>query len=155
MRAMRRNEFEMTAAEAASILRRAEYGVLSTISADNTPYGVPMNYVFEDGEILLHCALDGHKIDNMRNNERVCFTVVGKAILIPERSVTAYESVIVFGKASIISSDDEKREILAKFIRRFIPAGLSEAAMNDVEADVSKHGVVRIVVDSISGKARE
>ena len=41
--------------------------------------------------------------------------------LAPERTTTLYKSVIVFGKASIVSSDDEKKAIMAKFVMRYIP----------------------------------
>jgi nitroimidazol reductase NimA-like FMN-containing flavoprotein (pyridoxamine 5'-phosphate oxidase superfamily) len=155
MRAMRRGEFEMSAAEAVSILKSAEYGVLSTVGNDEIPYGVPMNYVFDGDEILLHCALDGHKLDNIRQNDKVCFTVVGKARLIPERLVTAYESVIVFGKASLVSSDGEKREVLVKLIKRFVPSEQIERAMKEVDADLSKHGIIRIKIVGMSGKSRQ
>ena len=155
MKAMRKKKFELSEESAISILKNAEYGVLSTISDDGTPYGVPMNYVFEGDEIFLHCAKEGHKIDNMLNNPNVCFTVVGKAILIPERSTTAYESAIVFGKATIMLSDAEKVDILRKFVKRFLPASQYEAVMKKVEETISMHGVVRIDITGISGKSRE
>jgi len=155
MRAMRRREFEMSREEALTILRKAEYGILSTAGEDGTPYGVPLNYALDGDEILIHCALEGHKMDNIRHNSMVCFTVIGRATLIPERSTTAYQSVIVFGKASIVSSDEEKREVLRMLVRRFLPPEMHKSAMKDVDEDVSKHGVIRIKIVEVSGKSRE
>lgn len=40
---MRRKEKAIAKEEVIEILNSAEYGVLCTISADNTPYGTPMN----------------------------------------------------------------------------------------------------------------
>jgi nitroimidazol reductase NimA-like FMN-containing flavoprotein (pyridoxamine 5'-phosphate oxidase superfamily) len=155
MRAMTRNEFEMSMEEARSILAKAEYGVLSTAGNEGMPYGVPMNHVLDGDEILLHCATEGHKLDNIRHNSNVCFTVVGKAVLIPERSTTAYESVIAFGKASVVTSEGEKKEVLRKLVKRFLGPGQIEAAMKEVGEDVSKHGVIRIKIVGVSGKSRD
>ncbi len=63
-----------------------------------------MNYVFDGNEILLHGAKEGHKMANVHSNENVCFTVVGNATFLPGRSTSAYESIIVSGKASIVAS---------------------------------------------------
>jgi nitroimidazol reductase NimA-like FMN-containing flavoprotein (pyridoxamine 5'-phosphate oxidase superfamily) len=41
---MRRKDRLITNAETFSILEKGEYGVLSTVSPDNAPYGVPVNY---------------------------------------------------------------------------------------------------------------
>jgi hypothetical protein len=81
MRAMRKKESEISKEGALSILKRAEYGVLSTLGKDGVPYGVPMNFVFEGEEIFLHGAKEGHKFDNNFGNDNVCFTVVGSATL--------------------------------------------------------------------------
>ena len=54
---MRRSEKAMTREESMEVLEKAEYGVLSTISTDQTPYGTPINFVYQDGAIYFHCAL--------------------------------------------------------------------------------------------------
>lgn len=33
------------------LLERGEFGVLSTVSKDGEPYGVPMSYAFADGKV--------------------------------------------------------------------------------------------------------
>jgi hypothetical protein len=81
MRAMRKKESEISKEGALSILKRAEYGVLSTLGKDGVPYGVTMNFVFEGEEIFLHGAKEGHKFDNIFGNDNVCFTVVGSVTL--------------------------------------------------------------------------
>lgn len=155
MRAMRKKESEMPKEGAASVLKNGEYGILSTMSKDGTPYGVPINYVFEGDEIFIHGANEGHKMDNMLHNSDVCFTVVGKATFIPERSTTAYESAIVFGKASMVTSDDEKKEIMGKFIKRFLPYAPYDEVMKGVGQAIALHGVVGIKITGMSGKFRE
>ncbi len=74
---MRRRDRELSRAEAEDILRRGEFGVLGTCGAEGMPYAVPLSYVFEGGCIAFHCAAEGHKLQNLRENARACFTVVG------------------------------------------------------------------------------
>ena len=155
MRAMRKIESELPREGVISVLKGAEYGVLSTVSSDGKPYGVPMNYVFDGDEIFLHGANEGHRMDNLLHNQDVCFTVVGKATLILERSTTAYESAIVFGKATLISSEKEKMDIMGKFLRRFPPNAPYEEVMKGVKQAIGMHAVIRIKVIDMSGKFRE
>lgn len=69
------------------ILKSGSFGVLSTIGADGYPYGVPVNYAYDDGKIYFHCAKNvGHKQDNLRFSGKVSFTVVTKSDVISENS---------------------------------------------------------------------
>jgi uncharacterized protein len=154
MRAMRKKESEIPKEGSLSILKSAEYGVLSTLGKDGVPYGVPMNFVFEGEEIFLHGAKEGHKIDNIAGNDNVCFTVVGSATFIPDRSTTAYESVIVFGKATIVSSEGEKRDIMSKFVKRFTPDRYEEM-MKGVDRALPAVSAIRIKITGMTGKFRK
>jgi nitroimidazol reductase NimA-like FMN-containing flavoprotein (pyridoxamine 5'-phosphate oxidase superfamily) len=154
MRAMRKKESEMPSEGALSILKSAEYGVLSTLGKDGSPYGVPMNYVFEGDEIFLHGAKEGYRTDNLVGNGNVCFTVVGSATFVPERLTTAYESVIVFGKATIASSESEKREIMSKFVKKFAPDQY-EDVMKGVDKALPVVSAIRIKISGMSGKFRK
>jgi len=145
MRAMRKKESEIPKEGAVSILRSAEYGVLSTLGKDGVPYG---------DEIFLHGAIEGHKIDNISGHADVCFTVVGSAIFVPDRSTTAYESVIIFGKATIASSDAEKRDIMSKFVMRFTPDRYEEM-MKGVDRALPVVSAIRIKITGMTGKFRK
>ena len=76
-RSMRRKDRQMSQESARELLNHGDYGVLSSVDEEGQPYGVPVNYVY-DGEktIYFHCAREGHKLDNLRSNPRVCFTIV-------------------------------------------------------------------------------
>ena len=45
---MRRKDRMLNEDQTLDILNRSEYGILSTIGVDNEPYGVPMNFVYEE-----------------------------------------------------------------------------------------------------------
>ena len=82
---MRRKEKAIAKEEVIEILNSAEYGVLCTISADNTPYGTPMNFVYVDGAIYFHCAPEGIGSKNIKGNHSVCLNVVDSVKLMPEK----------------------------------------------------------------------
>ena len=92
-RKIRRKEKQLTAEECSEILAMAEYGTLATMGADGYPYAVPVNYVFHNSNIYLHCANVGHKLDNIGYCSNVSFNVVTDVWvvpLIPDKDVTEY-----------------------------------------------------------------
>lgn len=102
MRGVRRKDRVIPDEEAWDLLRRAEYGVLSTVSEDGRPYGVPLNYCVAEDSIYIHSALEGRKIENLEHGASqgasVSFCVVGDTEVMPEKFGTKYESVIVAGR---------------------------------------------------------
>ena len=91
---MRRKDRLLTEKEAREILSEGEYGVLSTMGENGYPYGVPVNYVYLNDNIYFHCAADvGHKLENIKYNNHVCFTVVTNESVLPEALTTKYDSV--------------------------------------------------------------
>jgi len=90
--------------EAVKILQSATSGVLAVCGDDGYPYAVPLSYVYADGKIYFHSALQGHKIDAIRSNPKVSFCVIDKDDIQPQEFTTYFRSVIVFGKARIIGA---------------------------------------------------
>ena len=152
MKKMRRFDRSMTNEESQELLKRGEYGVLSTADSEGQPFGTPLNYVFYDGSIYFHSAVEGTKLDNIENNPRVCFTVVGETELDPKDFSTNYESVMAFGKVSIVESGDEYK-ILMEFIKKYSPDFMKEGEAY-IKAAIDKVLVIKIEVDALSGKHR-
>lgn len=146
-----RTDRAVSKSKAREILRAGEYGILSTVSADGQPYGVPVNYCCTDDSIYFHCALEGHKVANLRSNNKVSFCVVGKTRVLPDEFTTLYESVIVFGKAFELT-DNEKHEGLVELTRKYFPAFM-EKGLRYIESDGEKTRVYKIVIESMTGKA--
>jgi nitroimidazol reductase NimA-like FMN-containing flavoprotein (pyridoxamine 5'-phosphate oxidase superfamily) len=149
---LRRTDRRSTEQEAWELLERGEYGVLSTISADGAPYGVPVSYCVVDGAICFHCALEGHKVENIAADSRVSFCVVGATELLPASFSTRYESVIVVGRASELFAD-EKLRALEGLVQKY-SAGFREQGLRYIASDGARTRVFRIGIDTISGKAR-
>ena len=138
--------------EALVILEAGSYGILSTTSKDGQPYGVAVHYCYSKNEncIFFHCATAGRKIDNILQNNKVSFIVVGPYQVIPEKLTTYYESVIAEGNAQIVSDENEKKEKLLALCQKFAPS-----KKNTDEAVKQSSGVtavVKINIGSVTGK---
>jgi nitroimidazol reductase NimA-like FMN-containing flavoprotein (pyridoxamine 5'-phosphate oxidase superfamily) len=150
MREIRRRDREIEPAEAARLLSEGEYGVLSTVDEDGQPYGVPLSYVYRDNCIYFHCALVGHKLDNIEGNPKVSFCVVGDTHVIPSKFATAYESAVAFGVAAEVEGA-ERLDALEWLVDKYSPGYTEEG-----KVFIQEHGqsvrIIRMRVTHISGK---
>lgn len=151
-RELRRKDRGIDSREARELLARGEYGILSTVSADGTPYGVPLSYCVLDGAIYIHCAVAGHKLENLAADSRVSFCVVGRTEVLPEQFATRYESVIVAGRAQEVAGE-EKQRALEELAAKYSP-GLEEAGRRYIAAQGPRTRVFKVTIEAISGKAR-
>lgn len=114
-REMRRNAQQISTEECVEILKRATSGVLGLSGDNGYPYTVPVSFLYIDvedsgfGSIVFHCAVAGHLVDSIRRNEKVSFCVVDRDEIYPEFRTTKYCSVIAFGKARFLETDEELR----------------------------------------------
>ena len=150
-REMRRKDKMKTYEEAVQILGECTNGVLSVTGDDGYPYGVPVSYIYHDGKIYFHCAGEGHKLDAIKADSRVSFTVVGADEIAPEKFTTAYKSVIAFGKASIIDTDEEKMAAL-NLIREKYSGNFPKEGAAYIEKFWDKTTVVVIEIEHMTGK---
>lgn len=152
MRPLRRIDRALSAPDTEQLLSQGEYGVLSTVDAQGQPYAIPLSYVFRDGSIYFHCALSGHKLDNLAANPRVCFCVVGRTELLPAQFATRYESVLAFGTASEINGE-ERLKALRWLVEKYSPAFRAEGEGYIEQHDAATR-VIKLSIDQLSGKAR-
>lgn len=136
--------------EIEAILKKCEYGVLSVVSPEGKPYGVPLNYVYEDGKIYFHCAKEGYKLRAIESNPDVAFCVVGDHHAVPEKFSEKYESVMVEGKAHVLEGDDKVTGLLS-LVKKYSPDFMEEGrAYIDKAAKHTK--VIAINISGLSGK---
>ena len=151
-REMRMKRRELSLEEAKEILRTQKDGILSIHGDEGYPYGVPINYGYVDGKIYMHSrGEESHKIDAIKNNSKVCFTVVAKHDLVEEQYTTEFSSVIVFGKAKVISDPDEMVEAMGKMMKGLAPKFMG-GAMSRVKGSTVALAMIEITPEHITGK---
>lgn len=149
---IRRSERELPEEEAREILRRAEYGVLATVGEDGWPYAVPLNHVLLGDVLYIHCATEGHKLENIPHEPRVSYCAVASAKVVPSMLSTLYESAVVFGRATLVTDAEEKREALVALLARLRGNRPAEAEEALSKCD-REPAIIRIEIGRITGKA--
>ena len=153
MKEMRRKDRAITQEEAIVLLNKAEYGVLSTVTENGKPYGVPLNFCIIDHCLYFHCAIEGQKIDNIKKNKSVSFCVVGNTEILPDKFGTKYESVIVSGEVEEVFDINKQialEGLLQKYSSEFFKKGIKY-----IEELREKTRVFKITVINLTGKARK
>ncbi len=147
-------QLAMSERETLDFLSKGRDGVLSSVGKDGYPYGVPVNYIFDEGAIYFHGRPAGEKFDNIVGDGRVCFTVYSHEafeITGPETCnvTTDYTCVIVRGMCQLIENQEEKERILFRLVERLVPEKTT-APVNHERARAT--AVFRINIESITGK---
>ncbi len=150
MREMRRKDRELSPELALRILKDNNHGVLSLVLPDGTPYGVPLNYGFDQSKIIMHAALVGLKMDAIANHPRGCFTVIHKAEVDSANLQTFYASALAFGPLEVITDPVEKRAYLIKLLAHY---HISETdAQKALEVDTPYTSVIVLSIEQLTGK---
>jgi uncharacterized protein len=155
MKEMRRTDRLLSEEEALKILEKGEYGILATVDREGQPYGVPLSYIVKDNCIYYHCSnAGGSKHDNILNNNKVSFTVIGNTQVLPDKFGTLYESVIVFGEAGFVHDEEEKLSAFREFLKKYCSGFLAEGEKY-IESAGPRAMMVKITVTSLTGKSRK
>lgn len=147
---MRLKDMLMDESKAIALLQTGEYGILASTGENGYSYGTPLNYVYSKGSVYFHCAVEGHKLENIQFNNKVSFCVVGRTEILKKQFDTKYESVIVFGHAEEVNGE-EKVNALLDLVDKYSPE-FKEAGKKYISAECHKTKVIKIIIDKISGK---
>ena len=149
---MRRKDRQLEREDCIPILEKGEYGVLSMVTDEGTPYGVPISYAYEDGYIYFHGAMTGYKLDLLRKRPQASFCVVTDTQVLPAEFTTNYQSVIAFGTMEELSGSDKEKGLLA-LIQKYSPAYLEEGKVYMAKAQAHTCSY-RLHIEDMTGKAR-
>lgn len=118
------------------------------------PYVVPMNYGYDGTALYMHSALEGRKIEILRQGPRVCFTVTAEQQVVPAEVACGwsakYRSIIGYGTATVLETPEEKAAGLDVIMRQFTDRSFEYKA----EA-LAKTAVIRIDIAEMTGKDNE
>ncbi len=148
---MRKVSREMDSQWALEVMRKAPYITVSFTRADGTAYGVPLSLACTDDRIwYFHCAPEGDKLDALAAHPQVCLSAVTKcapSVGPKDGSFTLqYRSAIAFGKAELVTDDEEKIRALRAISERFLPQHM-DAFDDAIARSLHRTAVVRITLD--------
>jgi len=150
-RPMRRHRQQLSQEESISIIERATSGTLALLGDDDYPYAVPISFVYHDGCLYFHSAVEGHKIDAIRRHDKASFCVIDQDDVHGEQYTTFFRSVIAFGHISIIENEDEKIAAARMLGNRYNP-NHDEALKKEMEKGLHRMVMLRMNIEHLTGK---
>ncbi|EOA56171.1 nitroimidazol reductase NimA-like FMN-containing flavoprotein (pyridoxamine 5'-phosphate oxidase superfamily) [Parabacteroides sp. PF5-5] len=139
------------------LLRTGEYGVLSMVESVDKEiggYGIPLNYVWDGNHsIYFHCAPEGYKLDCLKENPKVSFSVIGHTKVISHKFTTAYESIVVRGIVFMELTEKECMKALLLILDKYSPNN-KEIGMKYAEKSFHRTNIIRLDIIEVSGKTK-
>lgn len=152
---MRYDRRQIPDAETRKIFEKAQYCIVSTVDTDGAPYGVPLSFVLIDQQIYFHCTNTfGHKLDDFRQDSRVCVTAVCDVKACYEETffTTRYESAMAFGRVREVPQGTEFRKALVELCMKYVPESKEEIGAA-IEREINETAVWAVDIEDLSGKA--
>jgi uncharacterized protein len=148
-----------------SVEREAIYQILDEglvchvgFTVDDQPYVIPTGYARDGDRLLIHGSAASRMLRALAWEADVCVTVTLLDGLVLARSAfhhsMNYRSVVIFGKAKVVSGKQEKLEALRAFTEHIVPGRWKDARLpseNELKATL----VLSLDIDEASAKIRE
>ncbi len=141
-----------------AVLTRGGLGVLGTVH-ESQPFVTPINYVYleEDHAIYFHGTFVGRLRANMDINPNVCFNVSEMGRIIPHEEPVEfgveYKSVVVFGQAELVESEEKKGEILQLIMDKYAPHLKPKIDYKQIPPEeVKRTAIHKIKIEDWTGK---
>ncbi|WP_168205953.1 pyridoxamine 5'-phosphate oxidase family protein [Geobacter sp. FeAm09] len=143
---MRRTEREISDPASMQQVLRDATEMYIALNSGETPYVLPVNYVYHNGCIYFHCALEGRKLDLLRADPRIGFSTAVDVRV--EKTTTRYRSVCGTGVGELVDDPALKDEVLRVFAARY-----NAPCVFPVSAEkFACTGIVCIRIETLTGK---
>ena len=114
------------------------------------PYAFPIDFVYDGGRLYFHCAKEGHKLDALKNCDKVSFCVMNEGFRKEGEWALNISSVVVFGRAKIMTDSGRILEKLRLLGNKYYPSD------GDVEREIgrtlSRVCMLELEIDHMTGK---
>ncbi len=149
----RMKEHQLTVEEINEILAEVKVGHLGTQNSDGYPYVLPVHFVHIKDNIYIHGLNRGQKLQNIKNNNKICFEVANmKGLILDDKACdvnTQYKSVVIFGTAALVEDKEEKITALNGVVGKYTP---HLSGQEFPENMLKGTGVIKITVETVTGK---
>lgn len=156
---MRKESREMDSQWALEVMHKAPYITVSFTDKDGKAYGLPLSLASDDDvHWYFHGALEGKKMDAIMAHPEVCLSAVTRCTptIGPKDGnfTLQYKSAVAFGKAEIVTNDEEKIHGLRVISERFLPQHM-DAFDEAIARSLSRTSVVKITLTEVTGKRKQ
>ena len=140
--------------EIEEIIRNCDICFVGFIEADGTPYVIPMNFGYIDGDIILHSSPEGKHVKLLNLNNRICVTFCSDRKLVYQHPDVACsysmlsKSVVCKGAVTFVEDLSEKEKLMNELMKNYTEREFkySKPALTNVKVWLVK-------VDEMTAKA--
>ncbi|MHA2272932.1 MAG: pyridoxamine 5'-phosphate oxidase family protein [Candidatus Hodarchaeales archaeon] len=151
---LRRSEKAITEkTELVEIIHSQKFMTLA-LSRKNEPYLVTVNYAYNDDEkcFYFHCAMEGKKIDYLKDNPMVWGQILDDRGYLEGECDHAFRCVHFKGHVEFLTTDEEKRAALYRLIEQQEQNPELRKDQLDKTESLTTVGVVRVHIKAMTGK---
>ena len=151
-RPLSRKEKELSREECIALLKSQKRGVLCVNGEGGYPYGMPMNPWYDErtGKLYFHCGTEGHRVDALRADDRVCFCTNDEGELSDDGWSKTVKSVIAFGRVAFVRDRERIGEVTAALSRKFTSD--EEYIRKEIDAFAHRTLLLEMTVEHLCGK---
>ncbi len=145
---MRRKERECSDPTFFTTMLTSSAVMTLAFQAEDFPYVIPVNFAFLNNALYVHSATEGRKLDCLKANPNVGFSIHELLGIDREKATTLYTCLYGEGRARVILDDEEKQTALAALAEKY----QSRCPRPVPDAMLKKTAILRIDIVSLSGK---
>ena len=123
-RKVRKIKNELDEKTTKEVLKKAPRGVLALNGDDGYPYGLPLNYVYDEDNnaLYFHGTKTGYKIDCIEKSPKASFTALLEEGVSDDGWSKNVSSVVAYGLLEEIEDSDFARDALVKLAQKYYPS---------------------------------
>lgn len=117
-----KNELDEKATK--EVLKKAPRGVLALNGEDGFPYGLPLNFYYDEDNnaLYFHGTKTGYKIDCIEKSPKASFTALLEEGVSDDGWSKNVSSVVAYGLLEEIEDSDFARDALEKLAQKYYPS---------------------------------
>lgn len=151
-RPMRRSKQALSEPEAKHLLSTEKRGILAVNGDAGYPFAIPVNYFYDAAQekIYFHGGKAGHKVDALKKDAKVCFTVYGNETFVEGDWAPYLHSVVIFGRCRLIADAKQTEENVRTLALKYYPT--SEEVEAEIAKDIHAVQLYELTIEHMTGK---
>jgi len=151
-RELGRKKQQLSMEECVKLLKEENRGVLSVLGDGGYPYGTPMNHWYDEerGIVWFHCGKQGHRLDALKNCDKVSFCVYDHGYREEGDWALNVKSVVVFGRMEVVDDMDTIVGVTTKLSHKFTQD--DAYIQREIRQAANRTLLLRLVPEHICGK---
>lgn len=145
-----KNELDEKATK--EVLKKAPRGVLALNGEDGFPYGLPLNFYYDEDNnaLYFHGTKTGYKIDCIEKSPKASFTALLEEGVSDDGWSKNVSSVVTYGLLEEIEDSDFARDALEKLAQKYYPS--EDLVEENIKANFKNTKMLAFHISYMTGK---